>query len=594
MPGIAGIISEIPTEQRKPKLQKMLDCMMHGSFYENGLYDNNNGVSFGWVDHNPSLNKDKIVYNDDKSMLIMITGEFYRDEMKINNQLLKYILDEYGRKGIDALSELNGWFSGVIYNLNNNILVLFNDRYGINRLYYYEDEQEFIFSSEAKSILKIKNSTKYINPNALLDYFTWGCVLNNNTLYNNILLVPGGSAWIIQRSSKAKRNIYFDKKKWTEQAPLKYEEFQSILKTTFSKILPKYLSSNGDIALSLTGGLDTRMILANIKPGDLLQSYTYGGLKKDCYDVKIARKIADVCNLRHAVIPITREFIKNFSELARDTIVITNGCSSICGTHELFLSKKAREIASIRLTGNYGSEVFRSVNYIKSSPPKEGLLQADIYKELKSPGKLYSGDGAESQLSLAVFKIIPWLLYGRLCTGRSQLTVRTPYMDNELVSMMFQAPEGVRESRQTSARLIVDGNPELSKIMTDRGVAISHLPFYFKIFRYYREFLFKAEYMMSDGTPNWLSLLNRKLKPLNVDNLFLGNHKIEQYRIWFNSDLSDYVNDILSDQMTMQRPIYNSKYIIKLAENNRSGIGNNLNEIEKIISLELIHRNLLN
>ena len=57
--------------------------------------------------------------------------------------------------GIGFIERLNGWFSGVLVDLRKQIVVVFNDRYGVNRVYYHETPDGFYFSSEAKSLLKV-------------------------------------------------------------------------------------------------------------------------------------------------------------------------------------------------------------------------------------------------------------------------------------------------------------------------------------------------------------------------------------------------------------------------------------------------------
>ena len=50
--------------------------------------------------------------------------------------------------------------------------------------------------------------------------------------------------------------------------------------------------------MSLTGGLDSRMILAwaQAAPGSL-PCYTFGGPYRDCADVRIARQLATICRV---------------------------------------------------------------------------------------------------------------------------------------------------------------------------------------------------------------------------------------------------------------------------------------------------------
>ena len=69
---------------------------------------------------------------------------------------MQVISSTYTKRWVTGfLEKLNGWFSGVLLDLRAQKLVLFNDRYGVNRIYYHEDASGFYFSSEAKALLKI-------------------------------------------------------------------------------------------------------------------------------------------------------------------------------------------------------------------------------------------------------------------------------------------------------------------------------------------------------------------------------------------------------------------------------------------------------
>ena len=60
--------------------------------------------------------------------------------------------------------------------------------------------------------------------------------------------------------------------------------------------LPRYFNGQERIAMSLTGGLDTRMIMAwqKSQPGSL-PCYTFGGMFRDCQDVTLSRQVASAC-----------------------------------------------------------------------------------------------------------------------------------------------------------------------------------------------------------------------------------------------------------------------------------------------------------
>ncbi len=68
----------------------------------------------------------------------------------------KYLMALYKMYGKEFYAELNGWFSGVVVDRRQNSVTLFNDRYSVGRVYYHETDEEFVFSSEAKSLLRIR------------------------------------------------------------------------------------------------------------------------------------------------------------------------------------------------------------------------------------------------------------------------------------------------------------------------------------------------------------------------------------------------------------------------------------------------------
>src|SRR5437660_8478760 len=111
--------------------------------------------------------------------------------------------------GYEFLEKLNGWFSGVLLDLREQKFILFNDRYGVNRLYYREDARGFYFSSEAKALLKILPATRQLNLQSFGELLSCEAVLQNRTLFSGISLLPNGSSWVFSRGEPVKRKAYF-------------------------------------------------------------------------------------------------------------------------------------------------------------------------------------------------------------------------------------------------------------------------------------------------------------------------------------------------------------------------------------------------
>jgi len=67
------------------------------------------------------------------------------------------------------------------------------------------------------------------------------------------------------------------------------------------------------------------------------------------------------------------------------------------------------------------------------------------HAELPAAAHAYSEEAAGNQLSFIAFKQVPWHHYARLAVEQSQITIRSPFLDNDLVALAFQAPSEATE-----------------------------------------------------------------------------------------------------------------------------------------------------
>jgi asparagine synthase (glutamine-hydrolysing) len=605
VPGITGIINKTSHEKNIEDLQLMMNSMMHESMYNVGSYINEHmGIYLGWVCHKDSFVDCMPIWNEKKDKCLLFYGENFLDKQIIdslrknghifNPNNAGYLIHLVEEKGSNFFSYLNGFFNGVLVDVARDEVILFNDRYGMQRVYYYENKRKFIFSSEAKSLIKICPELREISPAGLGQRFTIGCTLDNNTLFRNIFLLPNASLWRFKNGDCEKKDKYFDEKKWEHQDSVEKERFYSELRETFIRILPKYLNDSKAVGMSLTGGLDTRMIMAHAQraPGTF-PCYTFGSMYRDSFDVIVARKVARTCNQKHYTLRVDNEFLSNFPYLAEKTVYISDGYLNANDATELYVNRLAREIAPIRITGNYGSEVLRSIRAFKAKPPNKSLFSVDFIKNISLASEEFLNHANGHNLSFAVFKQAPWFNYNRLSLEQSQLTMRTPFMDNELISLLYKAPSEVLLNDEISLRLIEDGNIELSRIMTNRGVWGNSFYPLSRLIPLYYETLRLGEICYDYGMPQWFSGVDHYLKFFHIEKIFLGRHNFYFFRYWFRDKLAGYVKDILLDSRTLNRPYLNKGFVKKMVLRHLKGDRNYTREINLIITAELIHRLLI-
>src|SRR5438132_7637765 len=198
--------------------------------------------------------------------------------------------------------------------------MLFNDRYGRHRIYYHESKDAFYFAAEAKAILAVRPELRTADARGLAEFVACGCVLENRTMFRGIQVLPPAAAWAFRDGSIQKRESYFRPREWEEQNPLEPEAYYQELREVFTRNLPRYFNGRERIGMSLTGGLDTRMIMAWQKsPLAVLPCYSFGGTLRDCQDVILARKVASACGQPYQVISLGEEFLTRFSYYAEQS-----------------------------------------------------------------------------------------------------------------------------------------------------------------------------------------------------------------------------------------------------------------------------------
>ncbi|MGB0046761.1 MAG: asparagine synthase-related protein, partial [Terriglobales bacterium] len=367
--------------------------------------------------------------------------------------------------------------------------------------------------------------------------------------------------------------------------------YHQSLRDAFSRNLPLYLNGKEKIGMSLTGGLDTRTVMAwqRFPPGSL-PCYTYGEAGRECQDVVVARRIARECQQSHQVIPIGNEFLARFPYYAERSMYLTDACVDVTRAPDLYLSERAREIAPVRMTGLYGDEVLRPKRRaFKPVDPTPEPFSPSFLTQIRAARKTYGETIQCHPTSFSAFRQAPWHHFGILSLEQTQVAVRTPFLDNDILQTIFRAPQATIANNDLRVRLIGDGNTVLQRIPTDRGFA-GDPGLRGWVLRNYLEFTFKAEYAYDYGMPQWLAGLDHFFSPLKLERLFLGRHKLYHYRVWYRDILANYVQEMLLDSRTLSRTYLERKGVEAIVRGHLKGNRNYTTEINRLLSLELLHR----
>jgi asparagine synthase (glutamine-hydrolysing) len=598
MPGIAGILAVRPTDADRALVHQMVATLQHRSDDATGtVFMPECGVCAGWVAHADSFAAKQCSVSLPGAPRLIWSGECFdsglRGTPSTAPEADDSLLARYDKDGEQLVGALNGLFSGLLIDPRARCALLFNDRYGSERLFVHEKDGSVYFASEAKALLRILPEVRAFDEAGVADFLAFGSTLEGRTLFRNVEMLPGASLWRLEPGSSPRRSRYFRPDEWESQDPLGDDEFEARFIETFGRIMTGYAATHGAaLGVSLTGGLDTRMIMASLPCGAWAPAcYTYAGAVGDTLDLRIGRRIAASRGLVHHALRIPQAFAEEYGGHLDRTVYVSDGSAGALGAHELVLSQQAHEIAPVRLTGNFGSEILRSMSTFKRIGLDPALITADWQRILACATRRGVRRGAHS-VTHAAFEEIPWHLSGTLQAARSQLTVRTPYLDNEIVGLAYRASASLRRSTLPAMRLIQRNSPALSRIPTDRGLAWTRPRWRSVPRRLFCAATFKLDYWHKEGLPSALSAGEPMLAALDSLGL-LGLHKFLPYRRWFRHECAAYLAEVVADVRKRHMPFWAPDFLAEVVNDHVRGRSNRLHELNAILTLEAVDRVLI-
>ena len=346
--------------------------------------------------------KNILIYNGEIYNYREIAKEFLPNEKFLTNSDTEVILKLYEKYGIKAFEKLNGIFSFVIYDYNKNELISCRDRFGIKPLYYYEDNEKLVFSTEIKPILFINNNIDF-NFKVINQYVNLSLLHHNKeTFFKNIISQNSSTVKIYCNNDKkfTKSYKYWKLVKKNNLICKNFNEYIEEYNYHFQNSLKLNLVSDVDVGLLLSSGLDSRYIYQNLKNSNInnLKTFTFGWNNKKYSEIEKLLKYAKIPKkIFHSKIINFSNFFDNLEKMT----FYNEGPIGGMGTYGMFelLSIVKNKNIKVLLTGE-GSDEF-NLGYLNHHAAflKETIKEDYFKDELYSFNKKYS-------LNLSLKKII--------------------------------------------------------------------------------------------------------------------------------------------------------------------------------------------
>jgi hypothetical protein len=151
----------------------------------------------------------------------------------------------------------------------------------------------------------------------------------------------------------------------------------------------------------------------------------------------------------------------------------------------------------------------------------------------------------------------------------------------------------VRGEGLVQERYVRERSPALSAVPTNMGIFATERRLLTKLLYVGLRGLLKLEYIYLFTTPHWMTWIDRRLARLRLERILSGRQKWEGYRIWINTDFSDFIRETLMRPGAHHSQFFQSEAVEKIVTRHIEGTHNYLNEIDRVLTFELICTSLL-
>src|SRR5580765_317507 len=473
----------------------------------------------------------------------------------------------YRIKGSRAAADLKGSFCAAIVDNQAGQIVLVTDRLGSYPLYWFHLADRFVFASELRAALRAHPSPS-LNPQAVADLLKFAFPMGDKTLASGVDLVPAASIVTYTVSTGA-----VTMKKYASLADLfqptgigEADYFESI-KAAFSQSMSRATAGDHRYGLSLSGGLDTRVMLSAL---DRLQcplsTFTLGG--RGCADEVIADELSRMAHTKHRFVALDHQYLDDLYSTVDRMVALTDGMYVSHGSTEMLaLQGFEQSDCSVLLRGHAGELAKASTAWplhtdarINAMTSKSQFIpymlarlthvsRGNAARDVFTDQWVRALDGADPQASLEaaigdvdlppadLCSYIYLKEYHRRVTVpsleifRNVTEVRMPFADIDFVRSVLQGPARWRDGVRIHQSLIAANGKKYLRVRNpNTGAPAGAGPLQEAIF----------------------DKLNSALRRLNV----YGYRHYHSFDGWMRDTLLELVDKVLLDRATLARGVF--------------------------------------
>ena len=594
MPGIYGTVRTKPATDLNALLERMAGKLRHHPWYvERRHVDESSGLALGRTALGVVNAAEQPVRNEDGRYLAVMEGELYDAEVLQKSLAAEghqfggsshaeILLHGYEARGRDFFRELNGIFTAAVWDTRERVLTLVNDRFGMKPLYYTSRPGALVFAPEVKALLADPDVPRGVSARGVAQFLHFGQFLGDDTLLGAVRTLPA-AGWLTYSPDEDRLSIETYWRLDVNRGSNATDGVEALerIDDAFKKAVDRRTGSEHTLGLSLSGGLDSRLILGAADL-DRAKITTVSIGVKGSLDHVSASRMAAMAGSPHHEYYLGSDFLSKFEGHMRDMVHLTDG-QYLCQCIVMPSLPLYRDLGiEVLLRGHAGELMHMSKAYSFSLDAAALALRDDASLEKWAFGRmsdwmmgavsddLFAGDSADlARESLReclaesagtdplIHRVWHMFITQRLRRETalsmtefgSLVETRLPYLDNDVIDALIAAPPSLKMYDRIQTHILTKRRPEFLNVVNSNTGA-----------------------KMGAGT------LERKLSTLRMK-VFAklqipGYQPYERLGAWLREDLKPLVRRLLLTGPLLERGVLRPDAVRSVVEQHLDGSRN--------------------
>jgi asparagine synthase (glutamine-hydrolysing) len=308
------------------------------------------------------------IHNEDQSVWVVFNGEIYnypelraslerqghRFYTRADTEVIVHLYEQFGN---DYVTHLRGMFAIALYDERRAKLLLARDRLGEKPLFYAIHRGRLLFGSEIKALLAAAPDLSDLNPDAILQYFYFGYILDPISAFARVHKLPPGHVLEYDHTGRTTVGQYWNLPQFGTHQPACEEDCLDELEQRLSEAVRIRLASDVPLGALLSGGVDSSVVVALMARAGSGRVKTFSiAFRENRFDeAPFARAVAERFATDHhelVVEPNLDEALDLLTRMGEEPFAD----SSMLPTY--YVCRMARKSVKVALSGDGGDELF--------------------------------------------------------------------------------------------------------------------------------------------------------------------------------------------------------------------------------------------